>query len=210
MASIKVSSDMLQDKIVSRIKELRKKRGETQKILAGAISVTNSVMQNKEQGRTAISLDDLIDIAKHYNVSLDYLCGVSEHTNDREPSKRILEDLKDVFDLMPETMLLDLHDPTLYIYNYLKLKISEPLIKYLRSAAAAQSMLRDGQIEKDFYEDWIKGAQKKFDESFDAENPPASTEFVVLPISDFSEDMRRILEENKFQETRKRDTDAQK
>ena len=118
--------------------------------------------------------------------------------------------MKDVFDLTPEKMLLDLHNPTLYNYDYFKLKISEPLIKYLRSVAAAQSMLKDEKIEKGFYEDWIKGAQKKFDESFDAKNPPVSTECVVLPISDFSEDMRRILEEIKYQETRKRDIAAQK
>lgn len=209
MSCHKINNDAVQSEIAMRIKALRAEHNESQEQLAKALAVSKAQIQNIEQDRTNLSIDIALSIAQHYNVSLDYLCTGNYGISDMKAPQRILESLKDVFELTPGKMSLDLHKPTPYFYDYFTLKISAPLNKYLRSVAAAQSMLKDGNIEKDFYEDWIKGAQQKFNESFDTEKAAESIEFVVLPASDLSDEMIRVLEEDKYQQTRKNDTAAQ-
>ena len=56
-----------------RIKELRKKNNETQYDLANAIKCNQNNISKIEKGGSLTSVN-LIAIANHYNVSLDYLC----------------------------------------------------------------------------------------------------------------------------------------
>lgn len=56
-----------------RIKELREKNSETQKELANALSCNQNNISKIEKGGS-LTYDNLILIANHYNVSLDYLC----------------------------------------------------------------------------------------------------------------------------------------
>lgn len=64
--------------IPKRIKKLRKINDETQSELATAIHTTKSAIANIEQGRSDPSLETAKNIALHYKVSVDYICGLSE------------------------------------------------------------------------------------------------------------------------------------
>lgn len=61
-----------------RLKELRKERQLTQKQVATTLNKSETGYASWEQGLSEPCINDLIAICKYYNVTLDYLVGVSE------------------------------------------------------------------------------------------------------------------------------------
>lgn len=59
-----------------RLTELRKKRGLTQKELAEQIGIKQNSYSDWETGKNEPSLDNIIKLAKIFNVTTDYLLGV--------------------------------------------------------------------------------------------------------------------------------------
>ena len=63
---------------MTKIKELRKEEGKTQREIAEAIGVSAQVFRNYEIGRNQPSIEMLIKIADYFLVSVDYLIGRSD------------------------------------------------------------------------------------------------------------------------------------
>lgn len=61
-----------------RIKELRISLNLTQAEFAESINTTQAALSGYERGDRTPSLDILINIAQKYNVSIDWLCGLSD------------------------------------------------------------------------------------------------------------------------------------
>lgn len=61
-----------------RIKELRESEGLTQKALAEKLNTTNSTVCDWEKGRTQPDLEMLAKLARLFEVSTDYLVGLSD------------------------------------------------------------------------------------------------------------------------------------
>lgn len=57
------------------LKKLRSKRGITQKELALTLSVSERTVRKYESGEMQPSTDNLIKLADHFSVSVDYLLG---------------------------------------------------------------------------------------------------------------------------------------
>lgn len=66
------------EKFCCRIKELRLEKGFTQKELARKLNTTNSAVCDWEKGRTQPDLQTLASIATLFDVSADYLLGLSD------------------------------------------------------------------------------------------------------------------------------------
>ena len=64
-----------------RIRELREDRDLTQKEIADLLKVGQRTYCDYELGKTRIPVDSLIVLARLYNVSMDYICGVSDMKN---------------------------------------------------------------------------------------------------------------------------------
>lgn len=64
--------------VAQRIKKLREAADETQDKLAKAINVSKNMIANIEQSKSAPSLETAKNIALHYKVSVDFICGLSE------------------------------------------------------------------------------------------------------------------------------------
>lgn len=62
----------------SLLKELREEKGLTQARLAEKIKRTKTVISKYENNTQSPTLETLIDLAVIFNVSLDYLAGISE------------------------------------------------------------------------------------------------------------------------------------
>ena len=62
----------------TKLKELRKLAGKTQKEIAAAIGVTLSAYSNYEQGTREPSYQILVSIAKYFDVTTDYLLGLDD------------------------------------------------------------------------------------------------------------------------------------
>ncbi len=61
-----------------RLKKLRKARGEQQVDLAAAIGIAQTQISAIENGKQGTSFDKLAAICQHYNVSADYLLGLTD------------------------------------------------------------------------------------------------------------------------------------
>lgn len=61
-----------------RIRALREDNDKTQLDIAALLKVGQRTYCDYELGKTRIPVDSLIILAKFYNVSMDYICGVSD------------------------------------------------------------------------------------------------------------------------------------
>ena len=61
-----------------RLKDLRGDAEKTQKEIAAVLKISQQQYELYENGKREIPLRHFITLAKYYNVSLDYLAGVSD------------------------------------------------------------------------------------------------------------------------------------
>lgn len=64
--------------MLMRLKELRICAGEKQERIAQMLNVRQSTYSQYESGVHEIPLDTLITLARHYDVSLDYIVGLTD------------------------------------------------------------------------------------------------------------------------------------
>lgn len=62
----------------NKIKLLRTKNSMSQTDLANLLGVSKTQISDLENGKTSTTLDRLIIIANHFNISADYLLGLSD------------------------------------------------------------------------------------------------------------------------------------
>ncbi len=61
-----------------RIREIRDEHRYTQQAIANILNIGQRTYSDYESGRTRIPVESLIILAKFYNVSMDYISGVSD------------------------------------------------------------------------------------------------------------------------------------
>ena len=94
----------------SRIKELRKKRGLMQQRLASELGITQQMLSKYAKDVTLIKVDVLKKIAKYFNVTTDYLLGVSDVKRDLQRQMIMNETLDEYYDLVEVYKELDPYD----------------------------------------------------------------------------------------------------
>lgn len=94
----------------SRIKMLREKRGLIQEILAVEIGITQQMLSKYERDITIIKVDVLKRLAEYFNVTTDYLLGVSDVKRDLTGQIRMNETLDEYYDLIEVYRRMDEYD----------------------------------------------------------------------------------------------------
>ena len=94
----------------SRIKQLREKRGLIQEILAAELGITQQMFSKYERDVTLIKVDILKKIATYFNVTTDYLLGVSDVKRDLQRQMKMNETLDEYYDLIEIYKDLDSYD----------------------------------------------------------------------------------------------------
>lgn len=94
----------------SRIKQLREKRGLIQEILAAELGITQQMLSKYERDITLIKVDILKKIATYFNVTTDYLLGVSDVKRDLQRQMKMNETLDEYYDLIEIYKDLDSYD----------------------------------------------------------------------------------------------------
>ncbi|PGA92165.1 helix-turn-helix domain-containing protein [Bacillus toyonensis] len=94
-----------------RLKALRLEKGMTQQQLADVLEIEKSNISRFESGKQSPSSDNRIKMAKLFNVSVDYMLGLSEHkTLNQEKSVKISKEaadlMKKINKLPPEKRIL--------------------------------------------------------------------------------------------------------
>ncbi|WP_122643939.1 helix-turn-helix domain-containing protein [Luxibacter massiliensis] len=97
----------------SRIKKLRENRGLIQEILASDLGITQQILSKYERDVMCIKVDVLKKIAQYFNVTTDYLLGISEVKRDLEGQTRVNKTLDAYYDLVEIYKGLDKYDQEL-------------------------------------------------------------------------------------------------
>ena len=115
-----------------RLKEIRLAHGETQRDLANAVEVGRTTISEYESGKIVPKQEGLLRIANHFNVSVDYLTGVSDNPATRKQNASDLDALLNTI----HHILLDEYDtPVTYEGEQLSSRqkiIIDQLIEQLR------------------------------------------------------------------------------
>ena len=61
-----------------RIRDIREDNSFTQQNIADLLHIGQRTYADYESGKTRIPVDSLLILAKHYNVSMDYITGASD------------------------------------------------------------------------------------------------------------------------------------
>lgn len=94
----------------SRIKQLRENRGLIQEILASELGITQQRLSKYERDVLCIKVDVLKRIAEYFNVTTDYLLGVSEVKRDLQGQMKVNKTLDTYYDLIEIYKGLDEYD----------------------------------------------------------------------------------------------------
>ena len=69
-------------KYTERIRSLREDGDFTQSQIAALLNVGQKTYSDYELGKTRIPVESIIVLARHYNVSMDYICGITDIKNE--------------------------------------------------------------------------------------------------------------------------------
>lgn len=94
----------------SRIKQLRENRGLIQEILAAELGITQQMLSKYERDILCIKVDVLMKIAEYFNVTTDYLLGISEVKRDLQGPMKMNKTLDTYYDLIEIYKDLDEYD----------------------------------------------------------------------------------------------------
>lgn len=94
----------------NRIKSLREKRGLIQELLAAELGITQQMLSKYERDSSIIKVDVLKKLAGYFNVTTDYLLGLSDVKRDLTGQIRINETIDEYYDLVEVYKKLDKYD----------------------------------------------------------------------------------------------------
>lgn len=103
----------------SRIREVRENRHIIQEIVANEIGITQQMLSRYERDITCIKVDVLIKIAKYFNVTTDYLLGLSDIKRDIHAQMRMNKIIDESYDMIEVFNGLDEYDKEL-IWNIMQ------------------------------------------------------------------------------------------
>lgn len=96
-----------------RIKELRDKRGIIQATLAAELGISQQMLSKYERDVTTIKVDILKKLAKYFDVTTDYLLGLSDVKRDLPGQLRVNETIDEYYDLIEVYKKLDKYNQEL-------------------------------------------------------------------------------------------------
>ena len=103
--------EVIKIKFNVRLKELRLEKGETQKELAKCLEIGRTTVSEYESGKIVPKQEGLLKIANHFDVSVDYLTGVS---NERATHKENVTDLDALLNSIHHILLNEYNTPVTY------------------------------------------------------------------------------------------------
>lgn len=168
-----------------RIKALREKGQETQTDLAKALSCNQNNISKMEKGGSLTS-DNLIAIANHYNVSLDYLCKGEGGTN-------LLDTLNNYIHY--RIAKISGLDETSKSHLIPYIEINSSLYNCLRQIALAE---QNSEMPESIRKQWINHSIENFNNGIIADNYNDFTSFIILEQSVLNEnpDIIRLIEKH--------------
>lgn len=183
----------MENKISSRIKELRTSLNMTQATFSESIGTSQNALSGYENKDRIPSYDVLISIATKYNVSLDWLCGLS----DKSPSTSTVSTYSDIISILTaiadnSTLNIEIaydapNDYEGYYENAPKLGTirfdDSKITSFLHEWQDMLRLLKNGTIKESLYKLWLNDQLEKYNEPITKENRIWLRGFRELPDS---------------------------
>ena len=144
--NIENNKNITSKKFGNILKKLRTDRHLTQKNLASEICCQANTISSYETGTNEPSIEILIKLSNFFDVSLDYLVGISNIKNPYKNSYLLDKKFPENFNILEEFLLLD-EDSQKFILNtilYLKSK------EYDKSNYLSKSSLRVAETKENY------------------------------------------------------------
>ena len=84
----------------NRIRELRRRHNMSQEALGTIINTTQQAVSKMEKDTCAISTDLLISMARYFNVTTDYILGLSDIKTDLSGQIRMNQEMDQCYDIV--------------------------------------------------------------------------------------------------------------
>ncbi len=153
--------------IAQRLKELRFTKGIEQAELAKVAKVSRTAMGKYENGDVIPKATTLIAISQAYSVSMDWLCGLTEHSESNKPKT-----LYDFISLLPGLLKVgegDISDDWEEIPYHASARWivdirfrTKEINEALLDAYKIIQLYNDGTIDDEIFELWKEKSQKKY------------------------------------------------
>lgn len=160
-----------------RIKELRESLGMSQSDFAKSVNTSQTTLSSYENTDKTPSLDIVKEIALKYNVSLDWLFGLSDNKSIDNLPQTLGDILRMLFAIQKSTYLDIYHhtenvnvspDPTCSYYEELYLHeigfINSRLNTYIQEWYKMLSLYLEGTIDEEVYSLWMEKTLRKADQ----------------------------------------------
>lgn len=151
-----------------RLRELRTSLGMTQKDFAKELGITASALSSYEKNNINPSISIARRIAENYNVSIDWLCGLSEKRNYNDTIEtygdaiRLLLKLDEKLDIAVSTGLTDI--PSFDCVPYAELSFGNfKMQEFLREWEKMKELHDQCTIDDEVYSLWAEKTLKKYD-----------------------------------------------
>lgn len=155
-----------------RIKELRTLLGMKQKEFATFVGCTAATLSAYENSSKSPSLEIIKGIAEKCNVSIDWLCGLTDEMDNTDN----IETYTDLIRLLLKIQKLELAPHSFYFkasrnYNEFKdlseietgiFTQNEEMYIIIQNIQKMQSVLNDGTIDQYIYDTWLEGFLEKY------------------------------------------------
>lgn len=150
----------------SRIKETREENGLTQKEFSEMIGFSQQTLSGYENGRTTPSLEAIAVIAQKCNVTIDWLCGLSDQKNTNDEINTYADLFKLFIKLYKgfEFSLETQNDPITYEHNTTIFTFTDEVMpQFIDDWMNMLVLINSQSIDNELYSMWIEKTLPKYD-----------------------------------------------
>ncbi len=166
---MKSSVNYLENTVGQRIKEVRQRAGLTQALFGEKIGITGASVMNYEKGTKLPPLETVMNVARCFDVSLDWLCGIEKAKKPFTYADAVREiiDIADMLDMRADIGI----DPENTGKHLLHLVArDEAIASMLGGWIKMRQLKQDGIVDEPMYKTWVDGVIISLEKySFDSE-----------------------------------------
>ena len=125
---------------------------------------SDETLQSIEKGNCGLTLDKALKISKKYNVSLDYLFGISDYMNEQQIKSELA--FEQVFNI--QFPLADNEEDPLLVVNF---SINEYLLEYFHHKKLLEQKKDNGDISQEAFTFELEKLKEKYAKLFLSPSP---------------------------------------
>lgn len=140
----------------NRVRYLRKSLGlSVGEFLDGIDGFSDYTLESIEKGNSGLTLDKALKISQKYDVSLDYLFGISDYINEKQIMSEVA--FEQIFNI--QFPLADNEGDPLLVLNF---STNEYLLEYFYNKKVLDQKKKDGEITQEAFDFELQKLREKY------------------------------------------------